>query len=74
VPRDDYLHSYLHYRPLLAEGDPFYNPNLSGWSTIPQIRAQGEETPLAFAERYLARLGLAIPADEDRAVEQGTVL
>lgn len=75
IPREDFLHSFLHYRPLLAHGDPFYNPNLSAWATLPRLRQPDEEAPLEFVERYLSQLGLEAPAaDEQAPVKQGTLL
>ncbi len=75
IPRDDFMHSFLHYRPLLVRGDPFYNPNLSAWATLPRLRQPDEELALAFAERYLSQLGLEVVSEDERAsVEQGTVL
>jgi GT2 family glycosyltransferase len=75
IPRDDFLHSFLHYRPLLVHGDPFYNPNLSGWTTLPHVRQPDEESALAFAERFLTELGLEVSAEDEQAfVGQGTVL
>jgi O-antigen biosynthesis protein len=64
IPNDDFACSYHYYLPLLRDGDPFYNPNLSYWSARPELRQQGEEAALAFARRYLEALGLAVANDD----------
>jgi GT2 family glycosyltransferase/glycosyltransferase involved in cell wall biosynthesis len=42
VPEEDYEVSRDRYRPYLTDGDPFFNPNLSLWSTQPRLRRRGE--------------------------------
>jgi len=53
IPADDFAHSYTYYLPFLMSGDPYYNTNLSYWSSTPQLWRQGEEKPIDFVERYL---------------------
>jgi glycosyltransferase involved in cell wall biosynthesis/adenylate kinase family enzyme len=61
IPPADFTGSYLHYYPLLEQGDPFYNPNLSHWSLLPQVRQPEEEASLAFTQRFLVQNGLSVP-------------
>lgn len=67
IPKLDFLYSYQHYRPLLAHGDPFFNPNLSLWSPVPNLRRRGDQTPLIFVQTFLAELGFNADALEDKA-------
>ncbi|MGO0122933.1 rhamnosyltransferase WsaF family glycosyltransferase [Desulfothermobacter acidiphilus] len=53
IPRSDYMLSYLSYLPLIRDGDPYYNPNLSCWSTIPTLKV-AEESPFQFAKNLLS--------------------
>lgn len=64
IPPGDFTRSYQYYYPLLEQGDPFYNSNLSHWSLIPQVRRQEEETSLAFTQRFLVQNGLSVPTIE----------
>lgn len=61
IPPQDFAISYQYYRNLLANGDPFFNRNLSVWSSIPRLCAISEEAPLAFAQRHLTQLGISLP-------------
>ena len=56
VPPNDFHRSYPHYLPSLRNGDPFFNPNLSSWSSIPHLAEPGEQPPLEFVSRYLKEL------------------
>jgi GT2 family glycosyltransferase len=56
IPPSDYERSYQHYLPLLSGGDPYYNPNLSPWSAIPQLHQRSEKLPLVFVQQFLRQL------------------
>jgi GT2 family glycosyltransferase len=56
VPAQDFFISYPHYRPWLAGGDPYFNPNLSYWHMRPTLAAPHEPTPLAFVQQFLENL------------------
>ncbi len=56
IPASDFVESFMHYRPWILNGDPYWNPNLSLWSRRPSFRRQNELSSLAFAERHLAQL------------------
>lgn len=58
IPDGDFARSYQYYVPLLRDGDPYYSPNLSPWSTRPLPRLPDEQAPLTFVYDYLVRLGL----------------
>lgn len=74
IPADDFLQSYRHYYPLLAHGDPFFNPNLSQWHKIPAVRRLDEPSALAFTRGYLGQLGIDVPVvDGSIATYEGTV-
>jgi GT2 family glycosyltransferase len=57
IPAQDFVVSYNFYLPLLKTGDPFFNPNLSYWNTIPTPAGQGDQSPLEFVNDYLKSLG-----------------
>lgn len=54
VPRNDFFASYWRYHSWLSAGDPYWSPNLSRSSAVPQLPAWDETTPVA---RTLAALG-----------------
>jgi GT2 family glycosyltransferase len=56
VPAQDYIASYPHYQPVLAGGDPYFNPNLSYWSMVPRLAGTGEQAPLDFVKDHLEGL------------------
>jgi glycosyltransferase involved in cell wall biosynthesis len=56
VPADDYRASYGPYQPFLSQGDPYFNPNLSPWSTIPALSRAGEPSPEEFAAHLIEEL------------------
>jgi len=58
IPAADFRTSYLYYRNFLTVGDPYFNPNLSLWSTYPKIKEKDEPTALQFVREYLERLAL----------------
>lgn len=43
IPKNDFKVSYKYYKQFMEEGDPYYNINLSKWSTIPCIRQKDEK-------------------------------
>ncbi len=49
MPPHDFIVALDRFGPLLAQGDPFFNPNLSRWSALPTLRRLGE----ADAGRWL---------------------
>ena len=58
IPAEDFRTSYIYYRKVLQEGDPFYNPNLSLWYTRPMLKRKGEQSALSFVKDYIEKLGL----------------
>lgn len=54
IPDGDFERSYPYYLPTLLAGDPFYNPNLSYWCTVPRLKQGDEELAHQFVERHLA--------------------
>jgi len=58
IPAEDFRTSYLYYRDTLQAGDPYFNPNLSLWSTYPQPRKRGEPSAIRFMREFLERLAL----------------
>jgi glycosyltransferase involved in cell wall biosynthesis len=54
VPPWDFFMSYWRYNAWLFGGDPYYSPNLSLGSRVPQLRGSGEPTP---QERVSGPLG-----------------
>ena len=58
IPAADFRTSYLYYRDVLAGGDPYFNSNLSLWSTFPKFKEKYEPTALQFVREYLERLAL----------------
>jgi GT2 family glycosyltransferase len=56
IPAEDYRISYNCYYPYLKNGDPYYNPNLSMWSLIPELKNTAEVNPNDFAKNYLEKL------------------
>ena len=57
IPKEDFVYSYLHYKPFLEHGDPFFNRNLSHWSPFPRPRRRDEADSLAFVYTFLGNLG-----------------
>lgn len=49
VPDQDLITSFRHYRRVLEQGDPYWNPNLSPRKTSIALRRKDEATPLEFA-------------------------
>ena len=56
VPANDYRLSLARYESWLAQGDPFFNPNLSYFSTVPRLARLHEAKPLAVARQFLKEL------------------
>ena len=57
IPTEDYRVSYDFYRPILQNGDPFFNPNLTQWQLAPELARPGEQAPLDFVENFIHKLG-----------------
>ncbi len=53
IPPHDFLESYKHYVSFLRNGDPYYNTNLSLWSTIPRIKNPDEKVAIEYAQEIL---------------------
>jgi len=56
VPALDFEASYRCYLPLLENGDPFFNPNLSYWHLNPTLAKPDELPPLTFVNQHLESL------------------
>ncbi|MHB8872556.1 MAG: rhamnosyltransferase WsaF family glycosyltransferase [Myxococcaceae bacterium] len=61
VPEGDYWRSFQSYRPYLAEGDPFYNPNLTLGATDNGLRTD----PRSGEQLALEALAHAMPSALD---------
>lgn len=66
VPRWDFFMSYWRYNAWLFGGDPYYSPNLSLGSRVPQLRGAGEPTP---HERVSGPLGRTFTVFRQRSDE-----
>lgn len=53
IPKLDFINSFESYKYYLKNGDPFFNPNLSYWSTTPTVKTKEEENPYDFANNFL---------------------
>jgi GT2 family glycosyltransferase len=58
IPPGDYIRSYAAYQDLLMSGDPYFNPNLSTWSTTPQFHRRGEQPSIDFVRHFLTQLNV----------------
>jgi glycosyltransferase involved in cell wall biosynthesis len=52
-PPNDYKLWYEHSKHILSSGDPYHNPNLSCWSSIPSFKKAEEAAVLDFAREFL---------------------
>jgi O-antigen biosynthesis protein len=50
IPQIDFETSYNYYKPYIDGGDPYYNVNLSLWSTIPCIKSPDEKDVADFVD------------------------
>ena len=57
IPAVDFRISLDHYASVLADGDPYFNSNLSYWHTHPTLTASIEENPLVFAQNFVVEHG-----------------
>lgn len=53
IPSGDFKVSYKHYETILSSGDPYFNPNLSHWDTIPRPKIRCEQSPLEYVHKLL---------------------
>ncbi|MCX9073315.1 MAG: glycosyltransferase [Candidatus Methanoperedens sp.] len=53
IPPQDFRMSFGCYKSFLEKGDPYYNINLSPWSSIPTIKLPGERKPIEVAQEVL---------------------
>lgn len=65
IPDQDYFHSYPYYRPYLASGDPYFNPNLSYWHLAPTLVSPGEIAPLEFVQTFLNSRNILTETNSD---------
>jgi len=72
IPDQDYLYSYPYYRPYLASGDPYFNPNLSYWHLKPTLCSSDEITPLEFVHHFLKSRNLLTETKHDKDHTPGT--
>ncbi len=56
IPKNDFILSRHKYGKYLLSGDPFFNPNLSLWSTLPTFKAKTEEKIESFLGHFLQNL------------------
>ena len=61
IPAEDFSVSLEHYRPYLEHGDPFWSPNVSLWEREIAFRPKSEQSSLAFAECFVAKIRAAAP-------------
>ena len=67
VPTEDFFASYWRYNPWLFGGDPYYSPNLSLSSRIPQLKGKHEPTP---QDRLATPLGRRFKVFRQSTTEQ----
>ena len=53
IPPEDFRTSFIYYKNILNTGDPFFNPNLSYWSSKPVYRSRGDTHPMEFVNEFL---------------------
>ncbi len=53
IPKEDFRMSQCHYLPYIERGDPYFNPNLSCWSSLPALRTPGEKIPGDFMQEIV---------------------
>lgn len=53
IPKEDFRMSQCHYLPYIERGDPYFNPNLSCWSSLPTFRKAGEKMPGDFMQEIV---------------------
>jgi GT2 family glycosyltransferase len=58
IPSVDFALSYVCYYSLLSEGDSYYNPNLSLWSTVPYFRRRTDQNAMEHVQQSLQQLGV----------------
>jgi len=56
IPRSDFLQATRSLEPLLRSGDPYFNPNLSCYSSYPTLRRDWLDNPMDANRDLLARL------------------
>jgi GT2 family glycosyltransferase len=56
VPYADFLRADAHFKPWIARGDPYYNPNLSCVGTLPNFSANSGERAAHLNAVLMARL------------------
>ena len=59
IPDRDFRTSFIYYKNILADGDPFFNPNLSYWSSLPTFRSKSDRSPLQFVDEHLVGMSSA---------------
>lgn len=55
IPESDFFASYWRYHSFLSGEDPFWSPNLSRTSAVPQLRPHDEASPIRYTFRALGR-------------------
>lgn len=56
IPKKDFLTSFIYYKEYLDNGDPFFNPSLSIWSTIPKVKPSSEGTAIESALQKISEI------------------
>ncbi|SRR6266498_1273842 len=56
IPAQDFRTSYIYYKNVLNNSDPYFNPNLSYWSSKPAFRSKNEKQPIQFVNEFLSAL------------------
>jgi GT2 family glycosyltransferase len=60
VPTADLERAYHDMKSFIEEGDPFYNPNLSRFSTIPALTIDDSSLPLHYLQWTLQAMGIDV--------------
>jgi O-antigen biosynthesis protein len=55
IPESDFFASYWRYHSFLSGEDPFWSPNLSRATAVPELRPQGEASPIRYTFQALGR-------------------
>jgi GT2 family glycosyltransferase len=56
IPGNDFAESIKHYRRWILAGDPYWNPNLSPWSTQPAFHYRKQLSAIGRAEDHIGML------------------
>ncbi len=67
VPQEDYFSSFWAYQKYLKGGDPYFNPNLSYFDTVPRLSHPDDPGPLSLVSRVIGKDVGTTPSQDQRA-------